>query len=396
MKVCIDNEWYELSKWAPSHPGGEEIIGKFANQDATDAFMSLHSKDALMRLKRMHPLETKENVPVVDKLDQAYRDFRARLQKEGWFERDMYNEMKNLLPILGMMAWGTYHSYTNPVMATIALSVAMQQAGWVGHDYTHARESGFCANLAPFMSSGINGLDRGWWSNKHNTHHVLTNQVGLDPDIHNEPLLFSFVPPPALDKHYRKYQPYYAPILYCFLFISWRIQSFKFALGQKRYQDLLFKFLPGYIWLACLPLGVATASMLLSGFLVAIVVTLSHESEEFSFDRQTSFVKMQFNGTRDIACPDPITEYLCGGMQYQLIHHLFPTMPRYKYPAMVKEVKQFAADTGLKYNSSGVFEMLAIHFKTMKRNALGTKVNPGAENFSGWTDLEPFPLPRSL
>ena len=39
----------------------------------------------------------------------------------------------------------------------------------------------------------------------------------------------------------------------------------------------------------------------------------------------------QFLTTRNIECPDWITEYLFGGMQYQLEHHLFPTMPRYKY-----------------------------------------------------------------
>ena len=23
MKICIDQEWYDLTKWAPYHPGGE-------------------------------------------------------------------------------------------------------------------------------------------------------------------------------------------------------------------------------------------------------------------------------------------------------------------------------------------------------------------------------------
>jgi fatty acid desaturase len=34
-------------------------------------------------------------------------------------------------------------------------------------------------------------------------------------------------------------------------------------------------------------------------------------------------------------CSNPFSEWLWGGMQYQLEHHLFPTMPRYKCaPAM--------------------------------------------------------------
>ena len=99
----------------------------------------------------------------------------------------------------------------------------------------------------------------------------------------------------------------------------------------------------------------ALGCVLLAGFLVAIVVTLSHESEEIMLEREPSFAKVaagpnpsgnavaafsttlgrtlqtQFLGTRDIQCPEWVTEYLFGGMQYQLEHHLFPTMPRYKY-----------------------------------------------------------------
>ena len=44
--------------------------------------------------------------------------------------------------------------------------------------------------------------------------------------------------------------------------------------------------------LACLPLAVSVGSVLLGGFLVAMVVTLSHESEEMLLDREPSFSKV--------------------------------------------------------------------------------------------------------
>ena len=49
--------------------GGAEIIAQFENMDATDAFMSLHSSDALKRLNKMPPLKNKQDRPVVDKAD---------------------------------------------------------------------------------------------------------------------------------------------------------------------------------------------------------------------------------------------------------------------------------------------------------------------------------------
>lgn len=180
------------------------------------------------------------------------------------------------------------------------------------------------------MSGWINGFNRDWWSEKHNTHHVLTNHVTLDPDIHNQPFLFLWAPPKAVDHHLRKYQHYYFLPLYCFLYVSWRIQSLKHTWAKRDYKMFFFTILPSYIYLFSLPAVVSIGSVLLGGLLVALVVTLSHESEEMLFKREPSYAINQFRCTRDIICPDPITEYLFGGMQYQLEHHLFPTLPRYK------------------------------------------------------------------
>jgi fatty acid desaturase len=44
-----------------------------------------------------------------------------------------------------------------------------------------------------------------------------------------------------------------------------------------------------------------------------------------------------------------VSEYVWGGMQYQLEHHLFPTMPRYKYRRLAPVVQQWAQENGLQY-----------------------------------------------
>ncbi len=54
------------------------------------------------------------------------------------------------------------------------------------------------------------------------------------------------------------------------------------------------------------------------------------------------FFYAQYRSTRDAVCSNPFSEWLWGGMQYQLEHHLFPTMPRYKYPRLVAQVSSIA------------------------------------------------------
>ena len=164
----------------------------------------------------------------------------------------------------------------------------------------------------------------------------------------------------------------------------------------------------------------SVSSVLFSGLLVAFVVTMSHESEEILLEREPSFAKVcvwvmgrrahvaartaslrartwavlctrhpfpsptltrpsvapppllpqtQFRGTRDVICTDPVTEYLFGGMQYQLEHHLFPTMPRYHYRALVPRVKAWAAKHGIEYKADTLAVMTREHFQTLKRGA---------------------------
>ena len=53
-------------------------------------------------------------------------------------------------------------------------------------------------------------------------------------------------------------------------------------------------------------------------------------------------------------------------MQYQLEHHLFPAMPRSKYPALRPILKQFASENNLKYLESGEFEILKMNWELMR------------------------------
>ena len=54
-------------------------------------------------------------------------------------------------------------------------------------------------------------------------------------------------------------------------------------------------------------------------------------------------------------------------MEWQLEHHLFPTMPRYKYPAVSKLLKKFAKDHDIDYRESGEFDIIVENVELLKR-----------------------------
>ena len=188
----------------------------------------------------------------------------------------------------------------------------------------------------------------------------------MDSDIHNEPIIHLWFPKDGSDNWYRRYQHIYYPFAYSFLHISWRMQSLLFIIGSGNWTERVVLFF-GYVWFFSLPLAVAVASLFIAGFLVAIVVTCNHETEDIiATDANYCFTTDQFLSTRGVRCDDPITEYLFGGMQYQLEHHLFPTMPRYYFPKLRPIIKQFAEKHGLPFKVSGVYEIIRLNYNVIK------------------------------
>ena len=165
------------------------------------------------------------------------------------------------------------------------------------------------------------------------------------------------------------------------------------AVEEKRpgAKNELYALLAHYfILLSILPFNVWMPAVFLSGLLSALIVTPTHQSEELFEDYQADFVTAQFQSTRNAVMTNPFSEWLWGGMQYQLEHHLFPTMPRSKYPALREILTKFAEDNINNipggYRESGEFEILKMNWDLYKRVAEADAV-PGAPYSRGHGQL---------
>jgi fatty acid desaturase len=296
-----------------------------------------------------------------------FREFRAQLEKDGWFERDWKWDCFYVLSIVMLCSFGTFVSYHSKILGIVLIGLGMQQAGWIGHDYVHGRGK-ICFVLGRLVGGIFNAFSSGWWSNKHNTHHVHTNQMGVDMDIANDPILHLWLPEHSKEFPLRKYQHLYYHFVYVFLYASWRLQSLQWAVQTKDKLELFLMFV-NYTWLFTLPLEVSIGSVLFGGWLVAEIVTATHQSEEILNEISFDFVEDQFRTTRDVALDSAFMNWLWGGMQFQLEHHLFPTMPKYKYAAVVPLVKKFAKDNNIEYRVSSALEILRMNYETMKKFA---------------------------
>lgn len=369
LRLFINGQWYDLTQWQQFHPGGQEILQHMNGKDATDAFFALHSEQAIQRLSRLKPCAT--DLPSIEPNDvtRSFRQLRERFIATGLFQRSIawelfYHSSVYLMCLLGVIS----HFYFGwNLLAILAIGLAMQQAGWIGHDYAHGRGS-WMEWMCRVMTGSVNGFSRSWWSHKHNTHHVYTNNVGIDADIANDPVFHLFFPSKDNDVWFRHYQHIYFVPVYSLLYLSWRWQSLQHAWRTSEYRELMFMSL-NYLWLFTLGWPVALGSVLLGGFLVAGIVTATHQSEEMLVDSDRSFVETQFLTTCDARCDHFLMEWLWGGMQYQLEHHLFPTMPKYNYARVRPIVAQWAKDNGVDYRCESVWSIWARNYQTMKHFA---------------------------
>lgn len=130
------------------------------------------------------------------------------------------------------------------------------------------------------------------------------------------------------------------------------------------------------VMLAFFPAKVFFPAVLLGGLISAMVVTSTHQSEEKFTEYISDHVTRQFLCTRSVTMSNPISAWVWGGMQYQIEHHLFPSMPRSKLPALKPIIEKFAKDNNVEggYRESGELEILRMNWETYRAAALADPV----------------------
>merc|ERR1719353_2667705 len=316
--------------------------------------------------------EPPTDVPPPVQSSYAFREFRKKLEAEGWFRPHWRGELQKLLPWAACLALAKVLSrYSNPLAtlgAIFVFAVSNTLSGWLSHDYVHGR-SPFNMAMRGFGELA-GGMSTTWWSMKHNMHHALTNEIGYDEDVALEPAIYLWQPDPKKDSWLRKFQHVYWPIPFSVLFLYWRFDSIRYVLKHKKWNELARLVTHWAAFTAWLPAKTVFLGVWLSGLITATIVTVTHQSEEIFIKdtlRKYDFTEAQFRSTRDAYCSNWFSDMLWGGMQWQLEHHLFPTMPRYKYKALHPLLREWAKQHNLEFRTSGEWEILVQNVEQLKK-----------------------------
>lgn len=117
-------------------------------------------------------------------------------------------------------------------------------------------------------------------------------------------------------------------------------------------------FLFGYclLW-RCVPTWTLRVLFVLVSHIITmplhVQITLSHWSMPTAdLGDAESFAQRQLRTTMDVDCPAWL-DFIHGGLQFQVEHHLFPRVPRHNLRRLQVLVRQFCEETGIEYKILG-------------------------------------------
>jgi fatty acid desaturase len=324
-----------------------------------------------------------------------YRALADQAREAGLLRRrPLYYTVKITVTLVGLAAgWTALFLVGNSWAAlgvAAVLAVMFTQVLFLGHDAGHqqifkSRHANRLSGLA--LGNLLTGLSFSWWVPKHNAHHSHPNHVDRDPDI--GPGAIAFTAEVAQGRRDRqgaagllaRWQAWvFFPILLLEA-IGLHVASVQ-TLRQRRDRSAAFETLLlvahtvvylGIIFWVLSPLRalvfIAIQQGLFGLYLGCSFVSNHTGMPIFAGDDAATFAERQVVTTRNVSGGLFIT-WLLGGLNYQIEHHLFPSMARCNLRQAQGMVRAFCVDRGLSYQSDSLFGCYGRVLRHL--NAMGT------------------------
>lgn len=392
--IVIDEQVYDISNWSRKHPGGSRVISHYAGQDASEAFKAFHpeltSVKKYLKAIRIGDLlqEDKEEI----KTD--FENLRQTTHKMGLYQPSLWFYLLNVghLIVLEALAYFILSYFGNgwlPWLASLmCYSTVQAQAGWTQHDFGHLsvfKSSFWNHAFHQYTMCFTKGAAADWWNHLHYQHHAKPNVLDKDPDVRLEKIFVlgdQMAKTVAQSKKggsmpYNWQHRYFFAIGPPLLFpVYFQFMLFRHTIKRSKWLDfaVMMGFYTKFIWLYTPLLGLQ--GMLFYYLMMRVIEShwfvwvsqSNHIPMEIDEDKCRPWLPLQVFATCDVE-KSPFNDWFTGHLNFQIEHHLFPTMPRHNLykvaplckalcekhgiPYVVKPLKVAFADIVRKLRSSG-------------------------------------------
>ncbi|WP_327007776.1 acyl-CoA desaturase [Dactylosporangium sp. NBC_01737] len=252
------------------------------------------------------------------------------------------------------------------LLTAVLLAALFTQVGFIGHDAGHRqifRSRRANDLLGLFHANLAIGLSYGWWIDKHNRHHANPNTEGADPDIVVAPLAFTTGQAGRLRgvrAAFVRVQGYlFLPLLTLeamSLHLS-SVQAMFRAKLRRRPTEIALLGTHAVLYLTAVFVVLSPLQGLvfiavhqgLFGVYLGSAFAPNHKGMPIlDADNQLDYLRRQVLTSRNVR-GGWLVDTALGGLNYQIEHHLFPSMPRANLRRAQILVRRFCADNGVDY-----------------------------------------------
>ena len=296
------------------------------------------------------------------------------------------------------------HTWWTGTALAVSLGLSVAAIGMsVMHDANHGAYSRHAGVNRLFGSTlDLMGVNSFIWRHKHNVlHHTYTNVQGVDYDLDFG--LLARLSPGQERRAWHRYQHLYLWFFYGFLlpkwvfhddFIIWRrlhIGSHPLPRPSRAESALFVAWKLVFLaWTFVIPalfhpvlhvLAFDFVAFFTLGLTLGTTFQLAHCQEEADFPAlpaagakmDRDWAEHQLGTTVDFASKNALVTWFCGGLNFQVEHHLFPKVCHLHYPALSLIVREVATKHGVRHRDNGTLRgALGSHVAHLRRLGLAT------------------------
>ncbi|MFI1865996.1 fatty acid desaturase family protein [Streptomyces jumonjinensis] len=304
--------------------------------------------------------------------------------RPGWYARGIIVNLLAIAAVItGMVLTGG--SWWVLLLAP-PLALFSTRTAFFGHDAGHAqitadRRRGRILQLV--HANLLLGMSQEWWNDKHNRHHANPNHIEKDPDVAADILVFTrkqAVGRAGLHGRLTRHQAWLFFPLTTLEGIALKIYGFRAVFsrdlpsrdgGPRRSTraravegGLLIAHVTAYVTLLLTTMPPVPAAVfalihqMLLGLHLGMAFAPNHKGMEMP-DEETGkgwgHLRRQVLTSRNIR-GGPVTDWFLGGLNYQIEHHLFPSMPRPHLRLAQPLVRAHCRALSIPYAETGLIE----------------------------------------
>ena len=308
------------------------------------------------------------------------------VETEGFFKPNMPHVIYRVAEIALMHAVGFYLLFNSQiVLGLIILGIVSGRCGWLMHEGGHYSLTGSVAvdRSLQIVLYGVGcGMSGSWWRNQHNKHHAMPQKLGHDVDLNTLPLV-AFTEKVARRiglpmKLWLRLQAVMFPVLTTTLVATgWQFYLHpRHIVRTKNVAEGLSLVARYALWTYFITgrFGVAQSALLYVAYnwiaanyiFINFAVSHTHLPVVAKDDTQVDWVRYAAIHTMNVA-PGPLrfVDWWMSYLNFQIEHHLFPSMPQFRHPMISNRVRALLEKHGLKYDQRSYVEAMRVTFNNL-------------------------------